>query len=128
MEVFDDKRQVCYSECTYVISITSGLRGHNSNKDKFIVIAPDNWTFQYEGTNERFIPFGTNFFDSRRVFHPPGKPGIAPFAVITKFNYKSTDSLLAIVENLGVNIIRIFLSVRPLFPEYKKVNEENFME
>lgn len=95
-------------------------------QESFIVIAPDNWTFQYEGTQEQFIPFGTNFFDPRRVFHPPGKPRTAPFAVITKFDYASTDSLLTLMENIGVNIIRLFISVRPLFPEYKKANEENF--
>ncbi len=110
----------------FLCSWNPGGRAQEVLSDHFIGIADDNWTFRYEGTDKPFIPFGTNFFDPRRVFHPPGQPRTAPFAVITKFDSASTDSLLTLMENIGVNIIRLFISVRPLFPEYKQPDEENF--
>lgn len=97
--------------------------------EEFIKIASDNWHFETKDSKQPFVPFGCNYYDPETYYTEEEDPeNILAFGVIDKFNADNTDRHFEQLENIGVNTVRIFLSVISFEPEFKQLNEENFLK
>jgi hypothetical protein len=90
---------------------------------EFIKIASDNWHFETKNLKQPFVPFGCNYYDPATILNP-----FTGFGVISKFDAVRTDRHFAQLESIGVNIVKINLSVISFEPEFKQLNEANFQK
>ena len=77
---------------------------------EFIKIAGDNWHFETSESHTPFTPFGTNYYDpeSYGTHEVWDNPAFNAPNVIGNFDSTRTRAHFAQLQNIGVNIIRIF--------------------
>ena len=97
---------------------------------EFIKIADDNWHFETAQSGTPFTPFGTNYYDpaSFGTSELWDNPGFVAPHVIGKFDSIRTRSHFAQLQGIGVNVIRIFLSVIKFEPTLFQLNEASFQK
>ncbi|MEN8228887.1 MAG: cellulase family glycosylhydrolase [Bacteroidota bacterium] len=95
------------------------LTSVDNEADEFIRVASDGWNFETAVSQQPFIPWGVNYYDPATYHNDP----YPAFDVIGKFDSTQTDRHFAKLDSLGVNIVRIFLSVMSFEPQYLQINE-----
>lgn len=88
-------------------------------KGNFVRIASDGWHFEESAEGNAFVPIGCNYF--------PQNIGWAP-KVWTQFNQDDYKRDFPIIRDMGMNVVRIFLSLKPFMPEVKTVCEERLKD
>lgn len=81
-----------------------------------IAVSPDGKGFIDPASNQRFIPFGTNYFDPHTGWAPKLWRQFDPNRVTEHFQ---------IMSDLGVNCARVFLTAATFQPEVDTVDEES---
>jgi len=81
----------------------------------FIRVAADKWHFEHALTGEFFVPIGCNYF--------PQGIGWAP-KVWTQFRPDAFSKDFPLMAEMGMNVIRVFLSFAPFMPEEKQLSDE----
>lgn len=81
----------------------------------FIAVAEDNWTFVDTRTGERFVPFGTNYYDPETGWPPQ---------LWKQFDPERVDEHFAKMKELNVNVARVFLTAASFQPARLSVSEE----
>ena len=74
----------------------------------FIKVSDDNWRFVHAATGEYFVPIGCNYF--------PSGIGWAP-RVWEMFNPGVMEADFSTMGGMGMNIIRVFLTMKSFMPE-----------
>lgn len=80
-----------------------------------IRVAADNWSFEDSETGERFVPFGVNYFDPHTGFAPK---------LWQKFDAAKVKEHFRLLEGIGANVVRVFVTSASFFPEGKEIPGE----
>lgn len=80
-----------------------------------IKISSDNWQFVDAETGEIFVPFGCNYFDAHCGWPPQ---------VWRKFDHTKIEQDFAKMEDLGVNVARVFLTLKSFMPKMDEIDEK----
>lgn len=111
-----------------LIAILATFAYSQNPQSEFIKIADDGWNFETATSRTSFVPFGANYYDPASwdtsvVWDNP--QFIAP-NVIGKFDSVRTRRHFAQLQQIGINIIRIFLSVKRFEPALFQLDETSF--
>ncbi|MCH7722663.1 MAG: cellulase family glycosylhydrolase [Bacteroidetes bacterium] len=112
--------------CTSLVAqfqMQTGLTYLANEADEFIRVASDGWHFETAVSQQPFVPWGVNYYDPATFHSDP----FAAFDVIGQFDSTRTDRHFAKLDSIGVNIVRIFLSVVSFEPELRLINESSFL-
>jgi hypothetical protein len=82
------------------------------SRGRFVRIGPDGRTFRRG--QERFIPFGCNYYD-----HETGWPP----HLWEQFDAARVEEHFAVMESLGVNCVRVFLTAQSFFSDGESLNQ-----
>jgi len=86
------------------------LRGAGKNLDEeFIRVAPDRWSFETCESRTQFVPFGANFVLNQKKYLNMFGPGV--------YDREKYDRVLAALEKLGMNIVKVFLPIANVLPD-----------
>lgn len=114
---------------TFLLIATLATFAYSQNpQSEFIKIADDGWHFETAISRTSFVPFGANYYDPASwdtsvVWDNP--QFIAP-NVIGKFDSVRTRRHFAQLQQIGINIIRIFLSAKRFEPALFQLDETSF--
>jgi len=81
-----------------------------------IKVSSDNWQFVDAEIGETFVPFGCNYFDAHCGGWPP--------QIWRKFNRTKVERDFETMEDLGVNIARVFLTLNSFMPKIDEINKK----
>jgi len=81
--------------------------GRKSVSGNFIRVARDRWTFEESQTGKPFVPIGCNYFDAHTGWPPQ---------VWTRFDPSAVREHFRMMEDLGVNAIRVWLQWSSFMP------------
>jgi hypothetical protein len=76
---------------------------------EFIGVAPDHWGFETSVSRTRFVPFGANFVLSEKRYLNLFGPGV--------YDRQLCEHVLAAVEDLGFNTVKVFLPIGHVLPD-----------
>ena len=86
-----------------------------SSLHNFIRVSDDNWTLEESVTGKPFVPMGCNYYD-------PGAGGWPP-KIWRHFNRKAVKHHFKMMEDLGFNAIRVFVSWASFMPTKGKLSQ-----
>ncbi len=87
-----------------------------TSPSNFIRVSDNKWTLEESHTGKIFVPMGCNYYD-------PGTGGWPP-KIWKKFNRTRARHHLRMMEDLGVNAIRVFVSWASFMPSKGKLVRE----
>jgi hypothetical protein len=86
------------------------------SRQNHIRVSHDNWTLEESLTGKPFIPMGCNYYDPNAGGWPP--------KIWKKFNRRALKSHFQLMEDLGVNAIRVFVSWASFMPTKGRLSTE----
>src|SRR3972149_8554798 len=113
-----------------VLTILSNNASSQDVSSEFIRVASDRWHFEATNSLTPFVPFGANYYDPASWDTSvvwDNQQFIAP-NVIGKFDSVRTKRHFTQLQDIGINIIRIFLSVKKFEPTLYQLDETSFQK
>ena len=113
-----------------VLTILSNNAFSQDVSSEFIRVASDRWHFETTNSLTPFVPFGANYYDPASWDTSvvwDNQQFIAP-NVIGKFDSVRTKRHFTQLQDIGINIIRIFLSVKKFEPTLYQLDETSFQK
>ncbi len=97
-----------------LVCTVSGVESATGPALGLIVVAPDGEGFVEQSSHERFIPFGTNYYDPHTGWAP---------RIWRQFDPNRVTRHFEIMRDLGVNCARVFLTAATFQPEGDTIDE-----
>ena len=97
------------SLATAAALLLMSLSGRADPNAEFIRVTPDRWGFETSVSKTRFIPFGANFVLSDKRYLNLFGPGV--------YDKERCERVLAALESLGFNIVKVFLPIGDVLPD-----------
>lgn len=82
----------------------------------FIRVSGDNWALEESGTGKPFVPMGCNYYDPNAGGWPP--------KIWKHFNRRRVKHHFRMMEDMGLNAIRVFVSWASFMPTKGKLSSE----